>query len=91
MQACFDHNAMPLLDESVLAQMLPCLKQEYGNPSSRHDFGTRARRAVNRAREQIAAIVNVQPLQVAFVSGGTGANNLFTRGAGQLWGAVHGK
>ncbi len=81
MQAYFDHNATTPLDEGVLAQMLPFLKQEYGNASSRHDFGTRARRAVNRAREQIAAMVNVQPAQVVFVSGGTEANNLFIRGA----------
>jgi cysteine desulfurase len=81
MQAYFDHNATTPLDEGVLAQMLPYLQQEYGNASSRHDFGTRAREAVNRAREQIAGIVNVQPVQVVFVSGGTEANNLFIRGA----------
>jgi cysteine desulfurase len=81
MQAYFDHNATTPLDEGVLAEMLPFLKQEYGNASSRHDFGTRARRAVNKAREQIAALVNVQPGQVVFVSGGTEANNLFIRGA----------
>jgi cysteine desulfurase len=81
MQAYFDYNATTPLDEGVLAQMLPFLKQEYGNASSRHDFGTRARRAVNKAREQIADIVNVQPVQVVFVSGGTEANNLFIRGA----------
>ncbi len=81
MQAYFDHNATTPLDESVLARMLPFLRQEYGNASSRHDFGTRARRAVNKAREQIAGSVNVQPVQVVFVSGGTEANNLFIRGA----------
>jgi len=81
MQAYFDHNATTPLDEGVLAQMLPFFKQEYGNASSRHDFGTRARQAVNKAREQIAGIVNVQPVQVVFVSGGTEANNLFIRGA----------
>jgi cysteine desulfurase len=81
MQAYFDHNATTPLDEGVLAEMLPFLRQEYGNASSRHDFGTRARRAVDKARERIAAMVNVQPVQVVFVSGGTEANNLFMRGA----------
>jgi cysteine desulfurase len=81
MQAYFDHNATTPLDEGVLAEMLPFLRQEYGNASSRHDFGTRARRAVDKARERIAATVNVQPVQVVFVSGGTEANNLFVRGA----------
>lgn len=81
MQAYFDHNATTPLDEGVLAAMLPYLRDEFGNASSRHDFGTRARKAVNRAREQVASLVNVQPAQVIFVSGGTEANNLFIRGA----------
>ena len=81
MQAYFDHNATTPLDEGVLAEMLPFLRQEYGNASSRHDFGTRARRAVDQARERIAGLVHVQPVQVVFVSGGTEANNLFIRGA----------
>ena len=81
MQAYFDHNATTPLDEGVLAQMLPFLSGEFGNASSRHDFGTRARRAVDKARGQVAALVNVQPAQVVFVSGGTEANNLFVRGA----------
>lgn len=81
MQAYFDHNATAPLDEGVLAEMLPFLSREYGNASSRHDFGTRARRAVEKARGQVAALVNVDPAQVIFVSGGTEANNLFIRGA----------
>jgi len=81
MQAYFDHNATTPLDEGVLEAMLPFLRGEYGNASSRHDAGTRARRAVNKAREQVANLVNVQPVQVVFVSGGTEANNLFVRGA----------
>ena len=51
MQACFDHNAPPPLDEGLLAQMLPYLKQEYSNASSRHDFGTRAHRAAYTAHK----------------------------------------
>ncbi len=81
MQAYFDHNATTPLDEAVLGKMLPYLRDDYGNASSRHDFGTRARLAVNKAREQVASLVNVQPTQVVFVSGGTEANNLFMRGA----------
>ena len=50
-QACFDHNAPPPLDESVLAQMLPGFKQKYGNASSRQDFGARACRAADTARK----------------------------------------
>jgi cysteine desulfurase len=77
----FDYNATTPLDERVLEAMLPFLKHQYGNASSRHELGTLARQAVNVAREQVAALVNVQPAQVVFVSGGTEANNLFIKGA----------
>jgi cysteine desulfurase len=76
-----DHNATTAVDERVLEAMLPYLREQYGNASSRHELGTQARKAVTRAREQIAALVNVQPSQVVFVSGGTEANNLFIKGA----------
>jgi cysteine desulfurase len=77
----FDHNATTPVDERVFEAMLPYLRGRYGNASSRHDAGTVARRAVETAREQVAALVNVQPAQVIFVSGGTEANNLFIKGA----------
>ncbi len=77
----FDHNATTPLDERVLEAMLPFMREQYGNASSRHELGTNARNAVNAAREQIAALVNVQASQVVFVSGGTEANNLFIKGA----------
>ena len=77
----FDHNASTPVDERVLEAMLPYLRGECGNASSRHEFGTVARKAVDRAREQVAAFVGVQPVQVIFTSGGTEANNLFIKGA----------
>lgn len=77
----FDHNATTPIDETVFEAMLPYLRDRYGNASSRHELGTIARKAVNRAREQVAALVNVQPSQVIFVSGGTEANNFFIKGA----------
>jgi cysteine desulfurase len=77
----FDHNATTPLDSRVLDAMLPYLRGEFGNASSRHEFGTVARKAVNDAREKVAALVNVQPSQVVFVSGGTEANNFFIKGA----------
>ena len=80
-----DHNATTPLDERVLEAMLPYMKNQYGNASSRHELGTIARKAVDKAREQVAGLVNVQPTQVVFTSGGTEANNLFIRGgAGYL-------
>jgi len=77
----FDHNATTPVDERVLEAMLPYLRGEFGNASSRHEYGTVARKAVNGAREKVAALVNVQPSQVVFVSGGTEANNFFIKGA----------
>jgi cysteine desulfurase len=76
----FDHNATTPVDERVLEAMLPFLRGRYGNASSRHELGTVARRAVDAAREQVAALVNVRPSQVIFVSGGTEANNAFIKG-----------
>ncbi|RLA30099.1 MAG: cysteine desulfurase, partial [Gammaproteobacteria bacterium] len=71
-----DHNATTPLDARVREAMLPYLGAEPGNPSSAHRFGRRARAALDRAREQVAALVGVQPRQVIFTSGGTEANNL---------------
>ena len=76
-----DHNATTPLAPGVLDAMLPFLREQYGNASSRHDLGTIARGAIENAREQVAAAVGVQPVQVIFTSGGTEANNLFVKGA----------
>ena len=76
----FDHNATTPLDEAVTAAMLPYLREQYGNPSSAHAAGRAARAAIDRAREQVAALVNAQPSQVVFTSGGTEANNQALKG-----------
>lgn len=77
----FDHNATTAVDDEVLDAMLPYFQKEFGNASSRHVRGIAARQAINRAREQIAEAVGVQPAQVVFTSGGSEANNLFMLGA----------
>src|SRR6187399_3193183 len=77
----FDHNATTPLEPRVLEAMLPFLREQYGNASSRHELGTVARKAVNDAREQIAALVGAQPAQLIFTSGGTESNNAFIKGA----------
>jgi cysteine desulfurase len=83
MMIYLDHNATTPLDPKVLEAMLPYLKQHFGNAASRHEFGTIAGKAVERAREQVAQAVNAQPTQVIFTSGGTEANNLFIKGAAE--------
>lgn len=75
-----DNNATTRVDEQVAAAMLPCLTEMYGNPSSRHQAGRRARAAIDAAREQVAAAVGAHSSQVVFVSGGTEANNLAIKG-----------
>lgn len=76
----FDHNATTPLDSRVLEAMLPYLRSYYGNPSSLHRPGRIARDAVETAREQVAALVDVSPAQVVFTSGGSEANNLAIKG-----------
>src|SRR5262249_45472847 len=64
----------------VVEAMLPHLRGNFGNPSSTHSYGTRARGAVSRAREQVAALLGCNPDEVIFTSGGTEASNLGIRG-----------
>ena len=79
--AYLDHNATTPLDPAVLTAMLPWLESQFGNASSRHEFGRAARRAVDEARQQIAAAVNAHPTEIVFTSGGSETNNLFLKGA----------
>ncbi len=70
-----DNNAGAGLAPGVLDAMLPYLQQQQGNPSSSHRFGRYAQAALDKARQQVATLVNAQPSQVIFTSGGTEANN----------------
>ena len=79
--AYLDHNATTPIDPAVLAAMLPWLESQYGNASSRHEYGRRARQAIDEARQQVAAAVNAHPTEVVFTSGGSESNNLFMKGA----------
>jgi cysteine desulfurase len=77
----FDNAATTPLDPRVRAVMRPFQAEQFGNPSSLHLEGRIAREAVERAREQVAALVGAAPEQVVFTSGGTEANNLALTGA----------
>ncbi len=70
-----DHAATTPLDPAVLEAMLPHLREHYGNPSSVHALGRRARFAVEESREHVAAALGAEPGEVVFTSGGTEANN----------------
>ncbi len=74
-QIYFDHNATTPVDPAVLQAMLPYFSGEFGNASSIHRFGQRARAAVETAREQVAALLNARPQEIIFTSGGTESDN----------------
>ncbi len=80
MSVYLDYNATTPLDRQVLDTMMPFLCEQFGNASSGHQSGRIARAAMDVAREQVAALVNVHPSQVIFTSGGTEANNLALKG-----------
>ena len=75
-----DHNATTPLAPEVLEAMLPYLRAEFGNPSSDHALGRRARQAVEEARSSVAALIGAAASEVVFTSGGTESNNLAIRG-----------
>ena len=75
-----DHNATTPVDERVIEAMQPYLRGFYGNPSGLYRLGRLCRSAVDRAREQVAALVGAQAAEVIFTSGGTEANNLALKG-----------
>lgn len=76
-----DHNASAPLRPEVLEAMLPFLRDEYGNASSVHGLGSRARCAIEDARVHVAALIGAQPAEIIFTSGGTESNNLAIQGA----------
>jgi cysteine desulfurase len=79
-----DYNAStPLLPEAFDA-MLPFLRDGFGNASSAHPFGRAARDAVERARQQVAALLGCDGEEIVFTSGGTEANNLALRGVAEV-------
>ena len=75
-----DHNATTPVDDAVIEAMLPYFRREFGNPSSVHRLGSRARCAVEEARAQVAAQIGAQPAEIVFTSGGTESNNLAIQG-----------
>ena len=79
-QVYLDHSATTPVDERVAAAMTRSLAETFGNASSVHTFGQKARSAVDRARREVAALIVARQNEIVFVSGGTEANNLAIRG-----------
>ena len=76
-----DHAATTPVRPEVVEAMLPYLTEVFGNPSSAHAEGRRARAALDEAHERLAARLDAQPREIVFTSGGTEANNLALKGA----------
>lgn len=70
-----DYNATTPVEPQVLDAMLPYFSAEFGNASSIHTFGQKARAAVETAREQVAALLGARPQEIFFTSGGTECDN----------------
>ncbi len=75
-----DNSATTAMAPEVIEAMLPYFSDEMGNAQSVHSFGQRAKAAVEKARRQVAALLNAAASEVVFVSGGTEADNLALRG-----------
>ncbi len=76
-----DYNATTPIDPRVTEAMLPFLRGHYGNPSSDHDYGRRAKAAVENARGEVAALIGARPDEIVFTSCASEANNLALLGA----------
>jgi cysteine desulfurase len=77
----FDHNASTPVAPEVLARMRQVLEEDFGNPTSIHAAGQRARRRVEEARRQVAARLGCEAAEIVFTSGGTESDNLAIFGA----------
>jgi len=75
-----DNAASTQIHEEVLNSMLPYLKEQYGNPSSIHRYGRLAHKAIEKARKQIALLINADPSEILITSGGTESNNTVLNG-----------
>lgn len=80
MKVYLDNSATTATAPEVIEAMLPYFAQEMGNAQSVHSFGQRAKAAIEKARREVAALINAAPAEIVFVSGGTEADNLAVRG-----------
>ena len=81
----FDNNATTPTDSRVVEAMMPYFNSDFGNPSSRHIFGDKARKAVEHSRSLISDILNAEPQEVIFTSGATEAINLVIKGIAEAY------
>ena len=81
-----DYSATTPVDPRVADKMIPYLREQFGNPASRsHMYGWEAEKAVEEAREHVAALVNADPREIIWTSGATEGNNLAIKGAAHFY------
>ena len=81
-----DYSATTPTDPRVVDKMIPFLRESWGNPASRsHPYGWEAEKAVEQAREQVAALVGADPREIIWTSGATESNNLAIKGAAHFY------
>ena len=83
MRIYFDHNATTPVAPAVAEAMAQALLEDFGNASSVHHFGQRAKARLDEARSDIAALLHAEPSEIVFTSGGTEADNLALRGVAE--------
>ena len=87
-----DYSATTPVDPRVAAKMIPFLTEQFGNPASRsHPFGWEAEKAVEEARDEVAALVGADGKDIIWTSGATESNNLAIKGAANFYGASKGR
>jgi len=82
-----DNAASTAVHPEVVKEMLPYFDVQYGNPSSIHQFGRKAKNAIQKARKQVAALIDAEPDEILFTSGGTESNNTILYGITKLQGS----
>ena len=75
-----DNSATTRVDDEVVEAMIPYFNEVYGNASSTHQWGQRAKQVIEEARRQLALLINAQPSEITYLSGGTESDNLAIKG-----------
>ena len=84
-----DNAASTAVHPEVVKEMMPYFDSQYGNPSSIHQFGRKAKNAIQKARKQVAALIGAEPDEILFTSGGTESNNTILYGIPKLHEMTH--
>ncbi len=83
MRIYFDHNATTPVDPAVAETIVRVMTEEFGNASSVHHFGQRAKAVLDDARSSVAALIGAEPSEIVFTSGGTESDNFALRGVAE--------